>query len=108
MMAGNIKELDDSAFDAAVEKGVALVDFWAPWCGPCLMQGPIVEKVASEIGEKALVAKVNVDEAPRTATKFAIRSIPTLLVLKDGEIFTSFVGVRQAAVLVAAVEAALA
>ncbi len=106
-MAGDVKELKDDGFDAAIKQGVALVDFWAPWCGPCRMQGPIIEQVASGIGGKALVAKVNVDEAPETATRFGIRSIPTLIVLKDGKPFKTFVGVQQSAELVAAIESAL-
>ncbi len=106
-MAGDVKELKDDGFDAAVKQGVALVDFWAPWCGPCRMQGPIIEQLASEIGDKALVAKVNVDEAPATAARFSVRSIPTLVVLKDGEPFKTFVGVQQAESLTEAVNSAL-
>ncbi len=106
-MAGNVKELKDDGFEAAIKQGVALVDFWAPWCGPCRMQGPIIEQVASGIGDKALVAKVNVDDAPDTASRFGIRSIPTLILFKDGKPFKTFVGVQQAAELVGAINSAL-
>ena len=106
-MAGNdVKHLDDATFAEAVASGVALVDFWAPWCGPCRMQGPILEEVAAEVGESVTIAKVNVDEAPRVANRFAIRAIPTLLVLKDGSVVEQFVGVQQTATLLQAIEAA--
>ena len=84
-----------------------LVDFWAPWCGPCRMQGPLVETVAGRLGKTAKVAKVNVDQASQTAQKFGVQSIPTLIVLKDGKPFKPFVGVTQPDELIAAVKAAL-
>ena len=84
---------------------VALVDFWAVWCGPCKMQTPILEKVAAEIGDKAVIAKVNVDENPELAAKYGVRSIPTLILLKDGENKQQFVGLQQQAALVSAIDA---
>jgi thioredoxin 1 len=102
-MAGNsVQHLDDGTFAEAVASGVVLVDFWAPWCGPCRMQGPILDDVVQEIGGEAAVATVNVDEAARTAGRYGIRSIPTLLVLSDGAVVNQFVGVQQAATLVQA------
>ena len=104
--AAGVAELNDTTFAAQTAQGVALVDFWAPWCGPCRTQGPIVEKVASQLGDAVKVAKVNVDQAPQTAKKFGISSIPTLIVFKDGKSVKQFVGVTQAEELLAAVKAA--
>ena len=95
-------ELTEASFDDAVKSGTVLIDFRAPWCGPCRMQGPILDDVAEQVGDAATVAKVNVDEAPGVAAKFGVRSIPTLIILKDGEVDKQFVGVQQASVLVEA------
>lgn len=83
-----------------------LVDFWAPWCGPCRLQGPIVDALATEIGDAAKVCKMNVDENQGTAQKYNILSIPTLLIFKNGEVAKQFVGVQQQEILKAAVLAA--
>ncbi len=104
-MAEGIIDLTGDNYEEATKAGVVLVDFWAPWCGPCKMQTPILEKVAAAIGDKAVIAKVNVDEAPDLAAKFGIRSIPTLVILKDGENKQQFVGLKQEAELVSALEA---
>ena len=76
-----------------------LLDFWAPWCGPCRMQGPILDEVARASGNKAIVAKVNVDEEPLLAGQFGVQSIPTLVVLKGGRVLRRMVGVQPAHVL---------
>ena len=106
-MAEGVIELNGDSYDAATAKGVVLVDFWAPWCGPCKMQGPILEKVAAEIGDKAVIAKVNVDESPELAAKYGVRSIPTLILLKDGEVSQQFVGLQQQPALVSVINSAL-
>lgn len=103
----NVLEIGDSNFTETVKTGVTLVDFWAPWCGPCMMQGPIVDKVAGKVAGKAKVAKVNVDDGTRTAGQYGIRSIPTLIVFKDGKPVQQFVGVQSEAQLVAAIEKAV-
>lgn len=103
----DVIELTDRDFQKAIQTGVVLVDFWAPWCGPCMMQGPICEQVAAKVKDRAKVAKVNVDEGPETAAKYGIRSIPTLIIFKDGEAVQQFVGVRQESELLAAIEQAL-
>jgi thioredoxin 1 len=105
-MAEGVIELDSAGYEDATNSGVVLVDFWAPWCGPCKMQAPILEKVAAEVGDKAVIAKVNVDENPELAAKYGIRSIPTLILLKDGENKQQFVGLQQLPALVAAIDGA--
>ncbi len=98
-------DLTDANFDELTGQGVTLVDFWAPWCGPCRMQGPILDEVSEQAGDGITVAKVNVDEAPQIAARFGVRSIPTLIIFKDGEVAQQFVGVQQAPALLQALEA---
>jgi thioredoxin 1 len=105
-MSGALKELSAADFDAAVAKGVTVVDFWAPWCGPCKMQTPILEKVAEAVAGRAVIAKVNVDDNRDLAVKYGIRGIPALLIFKDGQVTQTLVGLQQAAVLVQAISAA--
>jgi thioredoxin 1 len=105
-MAG-VVDLKDGNFDEVVGSGVTLVDFWAPWCGPCMMQGPIVEKVADAVGDTAKVAKLNVDEGQRTAAQYGIRSIPTLIIFKDGTPIQQFVGVQSEGQLTMAIKQAV-
>lgn len=81
-----------------------LVDFWAVWCGPCQMMMPTLEEVAKEVGDSAIVAKVNVDEAPDLAQEYSIRGIPALKIFRHGEVVQEFVGVTDAQELVAALE----
>jgi len=69
-----------------------VVDFWAPWCGPCRMVAPILDELASEYGEKIVIAKVNTDENPQWATRFGVQGIPTMLFVKNGELFDRMVG----------------
>jgi thioredoxin 1 len=101
---GEVKHLDNSNFDDIAGKGVALIDFWAEWCGPCRMLGPVLDEVAKEIGDDAVVAKINVDEAQELAAKYSVRSIPALFVLKDGEIANQFVGVQDKQKLIQAIK----
>ena len=72
-----------------------LVDFWAPWCGPCLMMAPILDEVSKELGEKGEIIKVNVDSNQQVASEYGIRSIPTLILFKDGKAFKTEVGLKN-------------
>ncbi|NMB45280.1 MAG: thioredoxin [Firmicutes bacterium] len=89
-----VQQLTDTTFDADVleKSGVVLVDFWAPWCGPCRMVGPIVEDLAKEYAGRATIAKLNVDDNQQTAARYGIMSIPTMLVFKDGKPVDKIVG----------------
>jgi len=89
---GKYIELTKENFDEVVSKGVSLVDFWAPWCGPCRMIAPVIEELAEDYEGKANICKVNTDEQQEIAVKFGIRSIPTILFFKDGEIVDQMVG----------------
>jgi thioredoxin 1 len=104
---GDVRHLDDSNFDSATAKGVALIDFWAEWCGPCRMLGPVVEEIAKEIGNKAVIAKVDVDKAQGLAQKFSVRSIPSIFILKDGQVVQHFIGVKDKKTLLDAITSAL-
>jgi thioredoxin 1 len=104
-MSDKVKDLNASNFSETIASGTVLVDFWAPWCGPCKMQTPILDKVAEKIGDKAVIAKVNVDENAPLAAQFGVRSIPTLILFKDGQKVRDFIGVQQEAALVEALTA---
>ncbi|HBO42424.1 MAG TPA: thioredoxin [Planctomycetaceae bacterium] len=91
-----IQEFSDANFEAEVLKAAepVLVDFWAPWCGPCRMIGPVVEELATENGSAVKVGKMNIDDNPNTAAGYGVSSIPTIMVFKNGEVVDRFVGVQ--------------
>lgn len=105
---GKAVEITDANFEEIINTDQpVLVDFWAEWCGPCKMIGPVVEELAGDYSGKAVIAKLNVDENPIVSAKFGIRSIPTLLVLKKGEIVDKQVGVVPKSVLAQKIDAQL-
>ena len=99
-------EITDANFEEVINTDQpVLIDFWAEWCGPCKMIGPVVEELAGEYDSKAVVGKVNVDENPETSAKFGIRSIPTILVIKGGEIVEKQIGAVPKATLAGKLDA---
>lgn len=107
---GSVADLSDDAFQQEVlqSKEPVLVDFWAPWCGPCRMVAPTVEELANENTGSIKVFKINIDDSPGAAEKYGVSSIPTLMVFKNGEVVDRFVGVQTKARLQQALDAAQA
>jgi thioredoxin 1 len=107
-MAGseNVLEVSDNNFAQEIEQsqGVSIVDFWAAWCGPCQIIGPVVEQLAEEFEGKVKVGKLDVDSSPQTAFKFNVRSIPSILFFKDGAHVDTVVGAVPKSALVATLE----
>jgi thioredoxin 1 len=96
-MAGNVIELTDAEFDKVVRNSdvPVLVDFWAPWCGPCKMMAPILEEIADGYTGKAKVCKINTDDSRDSAVEFGISSIPTLILFKAGQVQNTWVGLTN-------------
>lgn len=100
MASPYVNELDNDTFDAAIAADVpVLVDFWAPWCGPCKALGPTIDQIADEVGGNAKICKVNIDDSMEIAARFGIQNIPTILIFKNSEVAQKFVGVQQKATL---------
>ena len=109
-MAENIITLNDTNFDEEVVHSSlpALVDFWAAWCGPCKMIAPTIEELAAEYAGKVKIGKVDVDHNPQTASRYSIRSIPSLLLFKNGNVLEQLVGVKPKAEIKKALERSIA
>ncbi|TLD87529.1 thioredoxin [Helicobacter sp. MIT 05-5294] len=88
----NYIEMTEENFDEIIKEGVVMVDFWAPWCGPCRMIAPVIDSLATQYAGKAKICKVNTDEQQELATKFGIRSIPTIFFYKNGEKVDEMIG----------------
>jgi thioredoxin 1 len=106
----DLVQVNDDAFDAEVLKSSipVLIDFWAPWCGPCRAIGPVVEELAAQYKGQLKVVKMNVDDNPQTPARYGIRSIPNLIVFKNGEVKDQLIGAVPKAQLVRAIDTVLA
>jgi len=105
-MAGNVIELTDATFDQTVHSSdvPVLVDFWAPWCGPCKMIAPLVQEIADEYADRAKICKLNTDDARDSAMEFGISAIPTLILFKDGQVQKKWVGLTSKKDLATAID----
>ena len=105
-MAGSVIELDDATFDETVHGTdlPVLVDFWAPWCGPCVMMAPIIKEIADEYTDKAKICKLNTDDARDSAIEFGISAIPTTILFKDGQVQKKWIGLTSKKDLIAAID----
>jgi thioredoxin 1 len=105
-MAGSVIELNDATFDETVHGTdlPVLVDFWAPWCGPCKMMGPIIEEIADEYEGRAKICKLNTEDARDSAIEFGISAIPTAILFKDGQVQKKWVGLTSKKDLSAAID----
>ena len=106
-MSDKVLELSEENFSSTIAEGVTLVDFWAPWCGPCRMMTPVIDQIADKLGDRATIAKLDIDQARGVASQFGFSSIPAIFIFKDGTPVKQMVGMQLEADLVNAIEEAL-
>ena len=106
MITKSVENVNDATFGSEVEnvQGLAIVDFGAPWCAPCLLLAPTIERLAEEYQGRVTISKLNIDDGPLTATRFSVRSIPSLLFFRDGENIDTVVGVESHEALAARID----
>ena len=102
-ISNNVLILTDKIFDKTIKKGIVLVDFWATWCGPCRIMSPVIEEIASEIGDNAKIAKMDTDKNKVTSYKYKVEYLPTIIIFKDGVPAQRFVGTQSKETLVEAI-----
>lgn len=103
MVKDKVLHINDESFEKVVSSGITVVDFWAQWCGPCRMQGPILDSLAAKVDDSVKVCKLDVDSYQQNAAKYGVSSIPSLFIFKDGEVKKQFVGVQSEDTLSAAI-----
>ncbi|TXK81475.1 thioredoxin [Paenibacillus sp. N3.4] len=101
----SVTSISDATFHSEVESyaGTVLLDFWAPWCGPCKMVAPVLDELSAELGDAVKIVKINVDDNPESAAKYGVMSIPTLIVFKNGQIVEQMTGLQSKEKLKAAI-----
>ena len=102
-----VVNLSAENFDEETSSGLCLVDFWAPWCGPCKMLSPILDQIAEEMGSQIRIAKANVDELPEQCVKYGVRNVPEILILRDGQVAAQLNGMQSKAKILDAINNAL-
>lgn len=103
-MNSSIIEADGTNFEFLTSHGICLIDFWAPWCGPCKTMNPILEGLSSKFGDRVKIAKVDIESNPKLAKDFSIRSLPTVVLMKDGEVVRQMVGTQSLQKIVSEIE----
>lgn len=104
---GEVLIISDQIFEKTISKGVVLIDFWATWCGPCRIQGPIIEEIAKEMKGNVTICKMDIDKNPSTPTRFKVEYIPTIIIFKDGKMIETFTGLTNKETILASLNKAM-
>ena len=102
-----VVHLSAENFDETISNGLCLVDFWAPWCGPCKMLSPILDQIAEEVGDQIKITKANIDDLPEQCVKYGIRNVPEILIFSDGQVVAQLNGMQSKAKILDAINNAL-